>query len=56
MSETVDLNVTASHLFFLQSNVDLSQTVPGAALRGDLSGTTNAYVNVVGLQVSYRAD
>ena len=56
MSETVDLNVTASHLFFLQSNVDLSQTVPGAALRGDLSGTTNAYVNVVGLQVSFRAD
>ncbi len=56
LSDGMDVNLTASRLFFLQSNINLNPTIPGAALRGSLAGTTDAYVNVVGLQFTYRAD
>jgi len=56
VSPDADLSFTASHLFFVQSSLALNPAIPGAALRGSLTGTTNAYVNVIGLQLSYRAD
>jgi long-chain fatty acid transport protein len=56
VSQSTDLSFTVSHLFFLQSSIALNPGIPGAALRGSLMGTTNAYVNVIGLQLSYRAD
>ena len=50
----MDVNLTASRLFFLQGKVNLNPSIPGAALRGSLAGTTDAYVNVIGLQFDYR--
>ncbi|MEJ0043372.1 MAG: hypothetical protein WDM81_14640 [Rhizomicrobium sp.] len=54
LSDSLDLNVTASRLFNLKSTVALNPTIPGAALRGTLAGTTQSYVNVAGLQLSWR--
>ncbi len=54
LNDNMDVNVTASRLFFLKSSLALDPGIPGAALRGSLDGTTQAYVNVVGLQLSYR--
>ncbi|MBS0470617.1 MAG: outer membrane protein transport protein [Proteobacteria bacterium] len=56
MSRSIDLNVTASRLFFLESNIALTPAITGAALRGSLSGTTNAYVNVAGIELSWHAN
>jgi long-chain fatty acid transport protein len=56
IADNMDVNVTASRLFFLQGKVDLNPAIPGAALRGSLAGTTDAYVNVIGLQFDYRAE
>jgi len=52
----MDVNLTASRLFFLQGKVNLNPSIPGAALRGSLAGTTDAYVNVIGLQFDYRGN
>jgi long-chain fatty acid transport protein len=54
-TDSLDIDVAASHVFFPQSKVALSPAIPGAALRGSLVGTTQAYANVVGLQLSYHA-
>jgi len=54
LSDDVDLNVTASRLFNLTAPIALSPAAPGAALRGTLAGTTQSYVNVAGLEVSWR--
>ncbi|HEX4304012.1 MAG TPA: outer membrane protein transport protein [Rhizomicrobium sp.] len=54
VTDALDANLTLSRLFFLKSTLALDPTIPGAALRGTLDGTTQAYVNVVGLQMSYR--
>ena len=54
VTDALDANLTLSRLFFLKSALALDPTIPGAALRGTLDGTTQAYVNVVGLQFSYR--
>ena len=54
LSDSMDLNVTASRLFFLKSAVVLNPAIPGAALRGSLGGTTQAYVNVAGVQLSWH--
>jgi long-chain fatty acid transport protein len=56
LADNMDVNVTASRLFFLQGKVDLNPSLPGAALRGSLAGTTDAYVNVIGLQFDYRGN
>jgi long-chain fatty acid transport protein len=56
MTNNADLNVTAAHVFFPQSNIALNPSIPGAALRGSLTGTSQAYANVIALQFSYRAD
>ncbi len=54
LSDSLDLNVTASRLFNLESTVALDPAIPGAALRGTLAGTTQSYVNVAGVQLSWR--
>ena len=54
LSDAMDLNVTASRLFNLKTAVALNPAIPGAALRGSLSGTTQSYVNVAGVQLSWR--
>ena len=54
LNDEFDLNVTASRLFNLTTPVALSPAAPGAALRGTLAGTTQSYVNVAGVEVSWR--
>ena len=54
MSDDTDLNVTASRLFNVQQNIALNPAIPGAALRGTLVGSTQSYVNVAGLQLTFR--
>jgi len=54
MSDSADLNLTASRLFNVQESISLNPSIPGAALRGTLIGTTQSYVNVAGVQITYR--
>ena len=54
LSDSTDFKLTLARLFNLHSRVNLSPAQPGNALRGSLSGTTDSYVNVFGLQVTYR--
>ena len=54
LSNDVDLNVTASRLFNLTAPITLNPAASGAALRGTLAGTTQSYVNVAGVEVSWR--
>jgi long-chain fatty acid transport protein len=54
LNESTDLNVTASRLFNIQQSISLNPAIPGAALRGTLVGTTQSYVNVAGLQLTFR--
>ncbi len=54
LGDHMDLNVTASRLFNQQATLALNPTIPGAALRGSLSGTTQFYVNVAGLELTWR--
>lgn len=56
MTDNADLNITAAHVFFPQSNIALNPSIPGAALRGSLTGTSQAYADVFALQFSYKAD
>lgn len=56
VTQNADLNITAAHVFFPQSVIALDPSIPGAALRGSLAGTSQAYANVFALQFSYRAD
>jgi long-chain fatty acid transport protein len=56
MTDTLDVNVTASRLFNLHTDVALNPAIPGAALRGTLIGTTDSYVNVAGVQLTYKPD
>jgi len=53
-TDNLDVDIAAAHVFFPQSTVALSPAIAGAALRGSLVGTTQAYANVVGLQFSYH--
>jgi long-chain fatty acid transport protein len=53
-TDNMDVDLTAARVFFPQSTVALSPAIPGAALRGNLAGTTVAYANVVGLQFNYH--
>lgn len=54
LNDAFDLNVTASHLFNLATPVALNPATPGAALRGTLIGTTRSYVNVAGIELTWR--
>jgi long-chain fatty acid transport protein len=56
LSPRCDLKVSAARLFNVGENVALSPAIPGAALRGILSGSTRSYVNVLGLEIVYRWD
>jgi len=56
MSDSIDVSVAASRLFNLRQEIALDPGIPGAALRGTLIGTTQSYVDVAGLQVSFRPD
>ncbi len=54
LSEGMDLNVTAARLFNLTAPIALNPAAPGAALRGTLAGTTQSYVNVAGIELTWR--
>lgn len=54
LESNVDLNFTASRLFNLTTPIALNPAMPGAALRGTLAGTTKSYVNVAGLELTWR--
>ena len=54
-SDSSDIKLTASRLFNLTREVALDPAQPGNALRGSLSGNTASYVNVIGLQVTFRS-
>jgi long-chain fatty acid transport protein len=54
LNDNTDVNITAARLFFLSSNTAVDPSIPGDALRGTLVGTTQAYANVAGIQVTYR--
>ncbi|MEJ1970540.1 MAG: outer membrane protein transport protein [Rhizomicrobium sp.] len=56
VNDRLDLNITAARLIVPASDVTLNPAIPGAAARGTLVGSTDSYVNVVGFQMSYRAD
>lgn len=56
LSDDLDLNVTASRLIFLGSDVALTPALPGGALRGSLSGETESYANVAAFQFTWRPD
>jgi long-chain fatty acid transport protein len=56
LGEHLDLDITASRLFFRKSDVAITPAIPGAALRGSLNGSTEAYVNVVGFGLNWRAN
>ena len=56
VSDGLDLNVTASRLFNLKTAIALNPAIPGAALRGSLAGTTQSYVNVAGVELTWRPD
>jgi long-chain fatty acid transport protein len=53
-SDNTDVKLTLSHLFNLNSDIALNPAQPGNALRGSLTGVTESYVNVIGLQVTFR--
>ena len=53
-TDNLDVDIAGAHIFFPESRVALNPAIPGAALRGTLIGTTQAYANVVGLQFNYH--
>ena len=54
-TENLDADLAVAHVFFPRSNIVLTPAIAGAQLRGSLSGTSQAYANVVGLQFSYHS-
>jgi len=54
LGDRMDLDVTASHLFNLQAPIVLNPAMPGNALRGTLAGETQSYVNVLGMELTWR--
>jgi len=56
MTDQFDVNLTYSRLFSPTVKVALNPTIPGAALRGTLAGTTDFYVNCIGFQLTYKPD
>jgi long-chain fatty acid transport protein len=53
-SDAIDIALSAAHMFLPRESVALSATQPDNALRGNLTGTTQASANVIGLQISYH--
>jgi len=53
-TDNLDVDIAGAHVLFPESRVALNPAIPGAALRGTLIGTTQAYANVVGLQFNYH--
>jgi long-chain fatty acid transport protein len=56
MTDQFDVNLTYSRLFSPTARVALNPSIPGAALRGTLAGTTDFYVNCIGFQLTYKPD
>jgi long-chain fatty acid transport protein len=56
LNSNLDFNITASRLFNLSTPIALNPAMPGAALRGTLAGTTKSYVNVAGVELTWRPD
>ena len=52
--ENTDISFAFGHLFLAESDVSLSAAAPENALRGNLTGRTDAEVNVIGVQLVHR--
>jgi len=52
--ENTNISLAYGHLFLAESNVDLNAGSPENALRGNLTGNTDAEVNVIGVQFVHR--
>jgi len=53
-SDKTDIKLTASRLYNLKTDVALNPTQTGNALRGTLKGSTSSFVDVLGLQFTFR--
>ena len=53
-SDTLSLAFSYAHLFLPEKTIALNAGQTGNALRGNLTGRTEAGVDVVGVQLSYR--
>lgn len=53
-SDRMDLALAMGHLFLPERNIAVASSQTGNALRGNLAGTTQSSVNVVGLQLNYH--
>lgn len=53
-SDTISFGLSYAHLFLPRKTIALSAGQTGNALRGNLTGHTQAGVDVIGLQLSYR--
>jgi long-chain fatty acid transport protein len=54
LDPSLDLDVSAAHLFNLQTPIVLDPAMPGNALRGTLAGESQSYVNVLGIELTWR--
>jgi long-chain fatty acid transport protein len=54
LQDDLDLDVSAAHLFNQKVAIALNPATPGNALRGTLAGETQSYVNVVGMELTWR--
>jgi long-chain fatty acid transport protein len=52
--DNTDISLAYGHLFLGESNVNLNAGSPENALRGNLTGNTDAEVNVIGVQFVHR--
>jgi long-chain fatty acid transport protein len=54
LQDNLDLDISAAHLFNKTVPISLNPATPGNALRGTLAGETQSYVNVVGMEITWR--
>jgi long-chain fatty acid transport protein len=54
MSDSFDVSLSYAHLFYPDSKIDLHQTDPGSALRGNLSGVTESSTNIFAAQLDFH--
>ena len=54
LDQSLDLDVAAAHLFNLKTPIALDPAMPGNALRGTLAGESQSYVNVLGMELTWR--
>jgi long-chain fatty acid transport protein len=54
MTKNIDLDFSVAHLFAQKANISLKASDTGNATRGNLSGTVNMEVTLIGMEASYH--